>query len=192
VKVWDDVPEMATYEDMFFALDARKRKSPFVGYNARIPEGTRMTSRLDIPAYTSSDTWVVTLMGKEKGDKSMYAPAVRLKNVDLNQPLKNQEKALKVASGGGKGPFAVMEGDYIEETAEDTYNLAKEAIKSDEWIQVGYDPTRRGFFYDRETMEPVLSADEIVQVGALVLAKKAVKGDPKDFKFARGGLMSRP
>lgn len=191
VKVWEDVPEMATFEDMFFALDARKRNSPFVGYNSDIPEGTRMTSRLDIPAYTSSDTWVVTLLGKQEGDKSMYAPAVRLKNVDLNQPVKNQQKALKVASGAGKGPFAVMEGDYVESTAEDAYNLAKEAINSDEWIQVGYDPTRRGYFYDRKTMEPVLNAEEIVQVGALVLAKKAVKGDPKDFKFNRGGLMSR-
>ena len=191
VKVWEDVPEMATFEDMFFALDARKRNSPFVGYNSDIPEGTRMTSRLDIPAYTSSDTWVVTLLGKQEGDKSMYAPAVRLKNVDLNQPVKNQQKALKVASGAGKGPFAVMEGDYVESTAEDAYNLAKEAINSDEWIQVGYDPTRRGYFYDRKTMEPVLNAEEIVQVGALVLAKKAVKGDPKDFTFKKGGLMSR-
>ena len=40
-------------------------------------------------------------------------------------------------------------------------------------------------------MEPVLNAEEIVQVGALVLAKKAVKGDPKDFTFKKGGLMSR-
>ena len=191
VKVWEDVPEMATFEDMFFALDARKRNSPFVGYNSDIPEGTRMTSRLDIPAYTGSDTWVVTLLGKQEGDKSMYAPAVRLKNVDLNQPVKNQQKALRVASGAGKGPFAVMEGDYVESTAEDAYNLAKEAINSDEWIQVGYDPTRRGYFYDRKTMEPVLNAEEIVQVGALVLAKKAVKGDPKDFTFKKGGLMSR-
>lgn len=191
VKVWDDVPEMATYEDMFFALDAKKRQSPFVGYNARIPEGTRMTSRLDIPAYTSSDTWVVTLKGDYNDGKNMYAPAVRLKNVDLNQSLKNQEKALGVAAGKAKGPFAVMEGDYVEETAEDTYRLAQEALESGEWTQVGYDPTRRGFFYDRETMEPVLGAEEILQVGPMVLAKKAVKGDPKDFKFNRGGLMSR-
>ena len=191
VKVWDDVPEMATYEDMFFALDAKKRQSPFVGYNARIPEGTRMTSRLDIPAYTSSDTWVVTLKGDYNDGKNMYAPAVRLKNVDLNQSLKNQEKALGVAAGKAKGPFAVMEGDYVEETAEDTYRLAQEALESGEWTQVGYDPTRRGFFYDRETMEPVLAAEEIVQVGPMVLAKKAVKGNPKDFKFNRGGLMSR-
>ena len=84
-----------------------------------------------------------------------------------------------------------MEGNYVEETAEDTYKLAEEALNSDEWIQVGFDPTRRGYFYDRKTMEPVLNAEEIVQVGALVLAKKAVKGDPKDFKFNRGGLMSR-
>jgi hypothetical protein len=150
-----------------------------------------MTSRLDIPAYTSSDTWVVTLKGDYNDGKNMYAPAVRLKNVDLNQSMKNQEKALGVAAGKAKGPFAVMEGDYVEETAEDTYRLAQEALESGEWTQVGYDPTRRGFFYDRETMEPVLGAEEILQVGPMVLAKKSVKGDPKDFKFNRGGLMTR-
>jgi len=193
VKVWEDVPEMATFEDMFFALDERKRKAPFIGYNKSIEEGTRLESRLDIPAYTGSDTWVVSLKGPKgvEGGKTMYAPAVRLKNVDLAQSSANQEKALRVASGAGKGPFAVLKGDYVESTAEDAYNLAKEAINSDEWIQVGYDPTRRGYFYDRKTMEPVLNAEEIVQVGALVLAKKAVKGDPKDFTFKKGGLMSR-
>lgn len=193
VKVWEDVPEMATFEDMFFALDERKRKAPFIGYNKSIEEGTRLESRLDIPAYTGSDTWVVSLKGPKsvEGGKTMYAPAVRLKNVDLAQSSANQGKALRVASGAGKGPFAVLKGDYVESTAEDAYNLAKEAINSDEWIQVGYDPTRRGYFYDRKTMEPVLNAEEIVQVGALVLAKKAVKGDPKDFTFKKGGLMSR-
>jgi len=192
VKVWESLPEMATFEDMFFALDAKKSKSPFIGYNKRIEDGTKLSVRLDIPAYTRFDTWVLALKGpKDVHSGMMYAPAVRLKNVDMTQTEKQLEQAMDVAAGKAKGPFAVMEGNYVEETAEDTYKLAEEALNSDEWIQVGFDPTRRGYFYDRETMEPVLNAEEIVQVGALVLAKKAVKGDPKDFKFNKGGLMSR-
>jgi hypothetical protein len=192
VKVWESLPEMATFEDMFFALDAKKSKSPFIGYNKRIEDGTKLSVRLDIPAYTRFDTWVLALKGpKDVHSGMMYAPAVRLKNVDMTQTEKQLEQAMDVAAGKAKGPFAVMEGNYVEETAEDTYKLAEEALNSDEWIQVGFDPTRRGYFYDRKTMEPVLNAEEIVQVGALVLAKKAVKGDPKDFKFNRGGLMSR-
>jgi hypothetical protein len=192
VKVWESLPEMATFEDMFFALDAKKSKSPFIGYNKRIEDGTKLSVRLDIPAYTRFDTWVLALKGpKDVHSGMMYAPAVRLKNVDMTQTEKQLEQAMDVAAGKAKGPFAVMEGNYVEETAEDTYKLAEEALNSDEWIQVGFDPTRRGYFYDRETMEPVLNAEEIVQVGALVLAKKAVKGDPKDFKFSKGGLMSR-
>lgn len=192
VKIWESLPEMATFEDMFFALDAKKSKSPFIGYNKRIEDGTKLSVRLDIPAYTRFDTWVLALKGpKDVHSGMMYAPAVRLKNVDMTQTEKQLEQAMDVAAGKAKGPFAVMEGKYVEETAEDTYKLAEEALNSDEWIQVGFDPTRRGYFYDRKTMEPVLNAEEIVQVGALVLAKKAVKGDPKDFKFNKGGLMSR-
>lgn len=192
VKEWSSLPEMATFEDMFFALDAKKSKSPFIGYNKRIEDGTKLSVRLDIPAYTRFDTWVLAIKGpKDVHSGMMYAPAVRLKNVDMTQTEKQLEQAMDVAAGKAKGPFAVMEGEYVEETAEDTYKLAEEAMKSDEWIQVGFDPTRRGYFYDRKTMEPVLNAEEIVQVGALVLAKKAVKGNPKDFKFNKGGLMSR-
>lgn len=192
VRVWDEVPEPATYEDMFFALDAKKRTKPFLGYDLEVEDGVRTTSRLDIPAYTGFDTWVVTLKGgKDFAEGSTaYAPAVRLKNVDLFQDKPKQMKSLKIAAGAGKGPHAVMEGDYVKESVESTYKAAQQAIKDEDWVQVGYDPTRRGFFYDRKTMEPVVSAEEVLQVGPLVLAKGAKKGKAEDFEFNAGGLMS--
>lgn len=49
------------------------------------------------------------------------------------------------------------------------------------------DPTRHGYFYDRHTQEPVEHADEVLQVGPLVLAKHPVYGDKSKYKYARGG-----
>lgn len=192
VTQWDFVPEPATYEDMFFALDSRKRTKPFLGYDIELEDGVRTTSRLDIPAYTENDVWVVTLKGgKDAADgQTIYSPAVRMKDVDLSQSVPLQMKSLKIAAGGGKGPHAVMSGAYVKESVEDTHKLAQEALNSKEWIQVGYDPTRRGYFYDRKTMEPVLYGDDMVQVGPLVLVKNAKKGKPEDFEFNAGGLMS--
>jgi hypothetical protein len=40
-------------------------------------------------------------------------------------------------------------------------------------------------------MEPVISAEEVLQVGPLVLAKGIVKGKPTDFKFKTGGMVMR-
>ena len=191
VRVWDDLPKMASNEEIASGIKPNQLANGIVGLTKSIPDGTRMTSRLDIPAYSDYDTWVVTLKGMDKGERNVYAPAVMLKNVDLNQSMSNQTKAMKVAAGAQKGPFAVMEGDYMDVYPQDIYAYADGVMDNPNWTQVGYDPTRRGYFYDRKTMEPVLAADEIIQIGPLVLAKNASKGDPKDFAFNRGGLMSR-
>lgn len=64
-----------------------------------------------------------------------------------------------------------MTGEYVEGTDDELFTMAKEVFDSDEWTQVGYDPIKRGFFYDRETGQAILEADEVIQVGHLVLAK---------------------
>jgi len=56
-----------------------------------------------------------------------------------------------------------------------------------EWKQVGYDPERHGYFYDRASMEPIHSAEEVIQIGPLVLAKKPVYGKKAEEKYADGG-----
>ena len=53
---------------------------------------------------------------------------------------------------------------------------------------MGYDPVKRGFFYDRETGNAVVEADEVIQVGHLVLARNAQTVAPDKFAFSRGGL----
>jgi len=211
LTLWDKLPELATNEDMVMALAPNKVRNGIVGLTDLIEQGDYITSRLDIPAYENFDTWVVTLLpskGKNvdlsdvhginyKKSGSVYANAVHMKEVNF-VPTKDytSEKALETAAGAGKNPYAAFEGRYIDTDPEGMYNASQEFLQESlkegsDWIQVGFDPRRRGFFYDRRTGEPVLSADEVVQIGPLVLAKKAVKGNVDDFTFNKGGLMSR-
>ena len=185
IRTVKDVPKPASFKDTLSALDSRQRKNPIVGVNYNIPEGDKISARLDITAYTQYDTWIPTL--KHEG-KTMYKPSVVLKDVTFIKPDASQvAKALNVATGKPKAPFAVMEGKYVDADNDSTFKYAKKIFKDKDVIQIGYDPTRRGFFYDRKTGNPVLEADEVVQVGHLVLAKKAKIGNPDDFFYSKGG-----
>jgi hypothetical protein len=195
-----EVPKPATTKEVVSALDAGKRKSPIVDLNYTILDGEEITARLDINAYTDYDVWVPTI--KHAG-KTMYKPTVVLEDVKFIQPeAREVGKAMDVAVGperleadfgvnpkkGNKAPFAVMTGKYVEATDNDAYKLAQEAFNNPEFTQVGYDPTRRGFFYDRETGEAILSADTVIQVGHLALARNAKKMDAEAFPFNKGGM----
>ena len=187
IRVVTEVPKPATFVEAVSALNAGKRKKPMIGLNASIPDGDEVTARLDIDAYTDYDVWVPTLTHPEL--KTVYKPAVVLEDVKFIQPEGREVgKALKVAKGEGKKPFAVMKGKYVEATDDEAYKLAQEVFDNPEFTQVGYDPTRRGFFYDRETGEAILSADTVVQVGHLVLARNAKKVDAEAFPFNEGGI----
>ena len=182
-----EVPKPATFVEAISALNAGKRKKPMIGLNASIPDGDVVTARLDIDAYTDYDVWVPTLTHPEL--KTVYKPAVVLEDVKFIQPEgREPKKALGVAKGGAKAPFAVMTGKYVEATDDEAYKLAQEVFDNPEFTQVGYDPTRRGFFYDRETGEAVVEADTVVQVGHLVLARNAKKMDAEAFPFNEGGI----
>ena len=74
-----------------------------------------------------------------------------------------------------KSPFAQIKGSFVDRTDAENEAIAKEALNSPDWIQVGFDPRRHSYFYDRKTGEPVTFAEEAVQVGPLVLAKNATK-----------------
>jgi len=186
IRTVTEVPKPASFVEAVSALNAGKRKKPMVGLNVSIPEGDIITARLDIDAYTDYDVWVPTLTHPEL--KTVYKPSVVLKDVTFITPESGAlKKARKVAEGGNKAPFAVMTGSFVNKTDDEAFELAKDVFDSDEWTQLGYDPTRRGFFYDRKTGEAVVSASEVIQVGHLVLAKQAKKIDPEIFSFNEGG-----
>tara|TARA_R100000742_G_C4277324_1_gene99099 strand:+ start:225 stop:2609 length:2385 start_codon:yes stop_codon:yes gene_type:complete len=184
-----DIPRPATSKEIISALGGREGGRGIVGLNRNIPDGEEISARLDINAYTNYDVWIPTLMHQKK---TLYSPSVSLRNVKFIQPDSPAvNKALKVATGSEKSPFAVMTGNYNKMSDSDAFDYTKQVFDDDEWIQIGYDPTRRGYFYDRADGAPVLEAEEVVQIGHLVLAKKARKGNPEDFTFAKGGLMAR-
>lgn len=186
----EKVPEPATPVEIVSALNKGQRAKGIVGVNKSIPEGDLITARLDINAYTDYDVWVPTLTHPEL--KTVYAPTVVMRDVNFIKPGdKAVTSARRVATGGEKAPFAVMQGKYVDMNADDAFKYAQETFDSDEWTQVGYDPVKRGFFYDRETGNAVVEADEVIQVGHLVLARNAQTVTPDKFAFSSGGLMSR-
>jgi len=187
IRKVNKVPKPATNKEIVSALNSRQRTSPIIGLNDVIPEKDIVDVRLNIPAYTDYDVWVPTITHNKK---EKYKAAVRIQNVKFIQPdSSGVRKAQRVAQGGEKNPFAVMTGEYVDGTDDELFTMAKEVFDSSDWTQVGYDPIKRGFFYDRETGQAILEADEVIQVGHLVLAKNAKKTDPDVFPFNKGGAI---
>ena len=164
--------------------------------NIEIEEGKRVGLRLDINAYKNHDTWVPTIHD-DKQNAIGYQSTASAKNADFTMSnikgkLTAEEKAQRVMEGtDSKTPFAQIMGDYIDRTEEENFRAAQEAFNSDEWIQVGFDPRRHSFFYDRVTGQPVEFADEVIQIGPLVLAKNAKYGDRSKYKYNVGGKIVR-
>lgn len=166
VRPYESVPEPATYDEMYSALTSNKKEK----INVPIKDGAQVGLRLDIPAYTDHGVWVPTIHGKEG---TSHRATAAVSNVNMLLTPREQAKAEKVMEGGAKSPFARIDGEFINRSDEENASLAEKAIRDPAWVQVGYDPRRRSVFYNRETGEPVSNADEVVQVGPLVLAKNA-------------------
>jgi hypothetical protein len=179
------MPKFPTKKDVVQALhatDPRKTKKGIVGINKEIEDGTPISSRLDIPAYNSSDTWVVSLHDGtvEQGKSIGYSQTAVLNNVNFTT---NPLAASAIASGKGKTTIARMQGEWQNADPEDVYATASELLNSDEWVQVGMNPYRASYFYDKADGMPLTSADQVIQVGPLVLAKNVKKTTPDDKQF---------
>ena len=183
LRPYEEVPEPATYDEMFNALNKRQKEK----INIEVPDGQQVGLRLDINAYTEHDTWVPTLHVEPKGTSSHRATA-SIRNVDLMPTPAKERKAEKVMEGGPKTPFARIGGNLINRTDEENYRLAQKALNDPEWTQVGFNPDRHSYFFDRATGDPIIAGDEAIQVGPLVLVKNAVRGERKDFMYNQGGL----
>jgi hypothetical protein len=184
-----------TFEDMVTALGQKRiKKQGLLGFSKEIPEGYThegltvkngrlslkdnvfVESRLDITAYQKYNTWIASVkLAEGEGPSSMFSKVAVLQRSE-GKPMfelieSAEEKAMNIGEGSGKGPFATIQGNWQDVTPEAAINRAKEAINSKEYIQVGYDPDRASYFFDKVTGEPVLDAEEIIQIGPLVLAK---------------------
>lgn len=183
VTPYASVPQPASPEEALNALT--KPKQAMYGKTAEIPAGAKADLRLDIPAYANHGVWVNSVHQADK--PTVYGATSAAKNVTMKAPA---NKALAVAKGGPKAPFATMSGEWNPMTTEEAFAKAQEYIDHPEWSQIGFDPERHGYFYDRETMEPVTHADEVIQVGPLVLARGAKHIPPEEgHKYAAGGMV---
>jgi len=198
------VPKISSFEEIASALDKNKVDKGLIGLDKEIADGTPVGSRLDIPAYNNYDTWVVSVHeGTGVSGKSLgYGKVAVLDNVSFNS---NPKAAYGVATGNkDKAPFARMNGKWRNVDPEAARKQAEEYLTDPDWVQVGMNPYRHSFFYDKATGQPLASADEVIQIGPLVLArnsktrplessehaiKNPKKGQPTHFK--KGGAIER-
>lgn len=201
-----EVPRIATFEDIASALDANKVAKGIIGLDTEIADGTMVGSRLDIPAYNNYNTWVVSVHegAGTSGSSLGYGKIAVLDDVKFNS---NAKSAFGVATGKKpKASFARMNGKWRNVDPEVAKEQAEKYINDPNWTQVGMNPYRHSFFYDKATGQPVDSAKEVIQIGPLVLArdvktrplespehaldpKKRKKGEPEYFK--KGGSVER-
>ena len=166
----------ATTERMAEALDKNKLSS----LNKDVKDGEIVALRLDIPAYTKKNTWVVSIHDGKKNDGKIisYRSVGRITDVVFkSKPL----SALSIAGGEAKSTIGRMFGKYKsfdgktpEDQAETAKNLVSKVWKDGSYKQIGMNPTRASYFYDRRSGRPVVSAEEVIQIGGLVYAKNPV------------------
>ena len=186
LRPYEEVPKPATQDEMYGALDSRKKEK----INTKIPEGSKVGLRLDIPAYTRHDVWVPTIHDEGGTKLTSHRSTAAISDVDMMLSPKLQEKAEKIKEGTAKSPFARIGGKLINRSDEENYRLAQKYLNDPEWTQVGYNPDRHSYFFDRKTGNPVIGGEEAIQVGPLVIVKKAVFGNRSDkekFKYVKGG-----
>ena len=182
--------EPATEERMKSAL-----KSSQIGLiNTPVKEGTEVALRLDIPAYLNGNTWVVSIHdgSKREGLVISYRNVARIENVQFKSKPKS---ALAIALGAPKstigrmfGAFKEFEGSTPAQKAETAKKMVAEAVTDPAWVQVGMNPTRASWFYNRKTGIPIIGADEVIQIGGLVYAKNPKYTSFDDAMFVVDGL----
>ena len=177
IKKFDKVPEPATNLEIAGSIDrGQLRDGGLLGEDGIVKDEENVELRLDIPAYEDFDTWVATIY---HGGKKIYGATAKILNVTFKtQPL----GALKIAKGKQKTPLATMKGEWVNATNEELKAEAEGLMNDPNWIQIGMNPERQSSFYAKEDKTingevikkgtPLASAEEVIQIGALVLAKK--------------------
>ena len=187
IRPYEAVPTPASREDMERALNKDKK----LKIELPIEEGASVGLRLDIPAYTDHGVWVPTIHPK-KGLNSHRATASVI-NAGLNIPAKQQEFGAKILRGEeNKGPYARITGNFVDRSDAENVRLAQKYLNDPEWRQIGFDPRRHATFYDRRTGESIAAAQEVIQVGPLVLAKNATVSPDKPLYMKRPSGQTQP
>jgi len=183
INPFTSAPNMPSQQDIGNALKSNQLETGIIGVNKDIAPGTRVSSRLDIPAYDKYDKWIVSLHDPLDAGKSIgYGQTAHLKGpIDFTASPKAGHA---IATGkADKTTYARIHGDWEPTDPEDVYKRAQDLMGDPQWAQVGLNPFRHSYFYDKADMAPVVGGQEALQVGPLVLVKKPQKVDPDDPRF---------
>lgn len=181
IKPFTEVPQIPTLLEIVGSLKTNQVETGIIGYTKFLQDGEMVATRLDIPAYNNYDVWIVSVHDAKEKHSIGYGQTALLKDVTF---LTSPKKALRIATGlDTKTTFARMRGSWINEEPEIVRDMAIKYMKDPQWVQVGMNPYRHSWFYDKSDGMPLLSAEEVIQVGALVLAKNPVKTTPDDDAF---------
>ena len=204
VDPWDALPREPSSKATVFSLKPDQReKGKFILPDKAIKKldveksslklGDKFNGRLDIPAYNRFDTWIVAGTSTAEKGVTHYSKAIHYKGVD-DKPVRflaSQKTSEKIGSGeAGKTGYATVSGEIKDLDVEEIRDKATKYLNDPKWTQVGFDPRRQGGFYVRNKKNkhvPVREADEVIQIGPLVLAKNA-KLDLKHKGFNEGGM----
>ena len=198
---YETVPAPATYEDMVRGLTEEKKIAK-IGRLNEVDEGERIKLRLDIPSYTRQGVWVPTIHDINGATISHESTAI-ITNADFMHSERQQQTSLDVARRKpfgdpkrgkrmGKTPFATVTGDLKKASPDEAFAIAQQMMNDPDVVQVGFDPERHSYFYDRMTTQPVIGADMVVQVGPLLLAKNPKFGNKSEFKYSVRTIRNMP
>jgi hypothetical protein len=179
-----------------------KEDDPYATLSGKSLDGERLSTRLHIPAYDIHNTWTVTFHDGGTKNKKLasgrtigYGQSAVLNDVEFTsneqQALDIARRARKINKTTGKikitpkSTIARMNGFYEDMSFEDVYRFMQEELRAmnspdydGEWSQVGMNPYRHSYFYNKKNGKPVLKADRVMQIGPLVLARNVEEGDP--------------
>ena len=210
ITPFDVVPDLPTLAEIGASLTGRDQiETGIYDLNKEIPEDYFVGLRLDINAYNNYDVWVVSVhegnktpssfakkIGGNSGASIAYAQTGVIKNVKFGSSAAG---SMGIATRVNKTTIARMFGDWVNHDPKTIKARAEEIMASKEyhkdhksegvqegWVQVGMNPFRHSWFYDKRDGMPVVEASELLQIGALVLAKDTKKVLPSDERFNTG------
>jgi len=173
------------YERMVMVL--AENKVELLGGQLSLADGSPVGLRIDIPAYLKSlelvkqglleePVYIITFhAGTTSKDKTKGGLGSRVgydimgRATDVTFNIASQVAAVNIQTGRkNKTTMAAAEGKISHDrTIPDDINT--------NYIQVGMNPKRHGYFYDRATGRAVKSAGEVISFGSTVFAKKGDK-----------------
>ena len=177
-----------TQEELMVGLKSKNTQT-----NSPIKEGADVSLRIDIPFMKRTGKASVTIHERKSpkditGRVLSYRGSAVIKDVEfLVNPKQSlafatDNKVHKSSNLGRMGGKLVDIGKTIEEQNEAAKKLSQQAI-DEGWTQVGINPAKHSYFYDRSNGKPLKSADRVVQVGDLIYAENAKTTTVYDDRF---------